>query len=473
MVKSGTWNDADGDGFADPGDTISYEFLVTNNGNVTLSSVAVADPLVDPVTCPQDTLAVDESMTCTASYTITQVDIDAGQVYNAALATGEGPQGQPVEDPGDNTEPLPQNSAHSLTKTFIPNPVGEGDIGTFELEYENTGNVTLTNVDITDNVDERLVVQDEGTSTDAVCSDHDDDVQTILCEVDSLAPGESVTITVTFIALGDDFDGIGGEIDQTSGANYVFYFANGYVLYGSTETGEATLLDENRDPVTDPWSVEGANQDIYFVTPYDDLVNGDLGFFLHLSCSEAFIGGWGSTGPIEGVDHADWQVDAYDVYRFNSQGFLKDCAQTFPFDVPNTATASATPPTGAPALADATASDTLEVVNIAPIEVTRDRVRRGDVEIQYFNTSYEDLVIDIIRVEWNDPSVQLEYASYQDGVDLGISGSSPAQASISTLVPDRSKDWLKLSFDSGDAPEGLTVTIVTDEGATFTYVYGS
>jgi hypothetical protein len=127
------------------------------------------------------------------------------------------------------------------------------------------------------------------------------------------------------------------------------------------------------------------------------------------------------------------------------------------------------------------ASDSVYVINIAPIEVTRDRVRRGDVEIQYFNTSYEDLEIEIIRVEWTDTDVELEFASYQDGVDLGISGcnSTPdgclLQANIdpATVLDARSKDWLKLSFDSGDAPDGLTVTIVTSTGATFTYVYGS
>jgi hypothetical protein len=277
-----------------------------------------------------------------------------------------------------------------------------------------------------------------------------------------------VTVTVTYEAFAEELVADNGE---TSGANYVFYFANGYVLFGSTETGDATLLDENRDPVpAGDWEVVGANQDIFLTVPYDG--GADSGFQLHLSCSEAFIDGWGSTGPIEGEDGDDWNVLAYEVLRFNTNGLFKDCTQTFPFDVDNTASAMATPAGGTLTPNPITASDSVHVVNIAPIEVTRDRVRRGNVEIQYFNTSFEDLEIEIIRVEWTDGAV-LENASYKDGVDLGISGGSPAEASISTLMPDRSKDWLKLSFDSGDAPEGLTVTIVTDDGATFTYVYGS
>jgi hypothetical protein len=127
-----------------------------------------------------------------------------------------------------------------------------------------------------------------------------------------------------------------------------------------------------------------------------------------------------------------------------------------------------------------TATDTLTAINIAPIEVTRERFRKKDVEIQYFNTSYEDFEIDIIRVEWDDPNVLLEFASYQDGVDLGLTscnvtqgGTCLLQASIDTIMPSRSKDWLKLSFAPGVEPAGLTITIVVEGGATLIYEYGS
>ena len=474
--------DLGGDGVATPGDVITYSFVVTNTGNVTLSNVDLVDLGLTSVSAlSATTLAPGESATGSGTYVITQADIDAGVYDNTATTSGDCPDGTVdcATDEDPHSEPIPQTPAHELVKDFLtavePDQIGEGETGEFELVYTNTGNVTLYDIEITDSVDPRLVV---GTITpDAGTCDMDSD-QLITCTVDELAPGDDVTITVEFVALGE---GLLPDIPgQTSGASYVVYFDNGYVLYGSTYDGTATLLDENRDPVpAEDWDVTGVNQDIFLTVPYGG--GDDGGFNLHLSCSEAYIDGWGATGPIEGEDDPDWRVISYTVERFNSQGFLKDCTQTFAFEVPNSASATATPAGGTLSPNPVTASDTLEVVNIAPIEVTRDRVRRGDVEIQYFNTSYEDLAIEIIRVEWTDTSVELESASYQDGVDLGISGCDPSpdgcllQANIDppTTIEDRSKDWLKLSFDNEAAPAGLTVTIVTDDGATFTYVYGA
>ena len=47
-------------------------------------------------------------MACTASYTLTQADVDAGQVDNTADVDGEDPSGDAVNDDDTNTETLPQ-----------------------------------------------------------------------------------------------------------------------------------------------------------------------------------------------------------------------------------------------------------------------------------------------------------------------------------------------------------------------------
>ncbi len=466
------------------GDQINYTITVENTGNVTLTNVVVDDPLIDdagPLSGPASgdddgdgDLDVGETWVYEASYTVTQDDLDAGgnidldgdgnndAINNeACVDTDQTPEACDEDDVTVDQEP-----AHELEKTFAEDEVGVGETSSFTLEYTNTGNVTLTDIEITDDVQPLLQVQEPYTTGgDAAvdCPDPDSNPQTVTCEVAELAPGESVTITVDFLAL-PLANEIVGDNGETSGANYVFYFENGYVLYGSTQSGDATLVDPAGNE-TDA-DVEGRNQDIYFNVPF-----GGDGFQLHLSCSEVFIDGFGDTGPTA-ADDPEWRILAYEVLRFNTNGLFKDCGQVFaPFEVENSATATATPPAGT-TLDPATASDTVTIINIAPIEVTRERVRRGDVEIQYFNTSQADISLDIIRVEWSDGDV-LESASYQDGVDLNLSGGSPAQADISTILDARSKDWLKLSFASGGLPDDLSITIVTETNATFTYVYGS
>ena len=73
------------------GDVISYSYVVKNTGSVALSGpFTVSDDKVT-VTCPvMASLAPDATITCSASYTITQTDLDNGSVINTATASGGG-----------------------------------------------------------------------------------------------------------------------------------------------------------------------------------------------------------------------------------------------------------------------------------------------------------------------------------------------------------------------------------------------
>src|SRR5690606_20894253 len=161
IEKTGTLNDLDGDGLLDLGETISYAFLVTNTGNVTLTDVTVNDPLltdagVSLVQGPQ-TLAPGGSFTFTATYTPTQADIDAGRVENTATGTGTPPSGPPIESPPD-TSIVPPDDTPGLTieKTGTLNDLdGDGllDLGetiSYAFLVTNTGNVTLSDVTVDD-----------------------------------------------------------------------------------------------------------------------------------------------------------------------------------------------------------------------------------------------------------------------------------------------------------------------------------
>ena len=77
------------------GDVISYSYLVTNTGNVTISQITINDDIATDESCPVGSLAPLDTITCTASHTITQADLDAGEVINVASATGQDPNDQP------------------------------------------------------------------------------------------------------------------------------------------------------------------------------------------------------------------------------------------------------------------------------------------------------------------------------------------------------------------------------------------
>jgi hypothetical protein len=92
--------DANRNGTHDPGDLVTYQFVTTNTGNVTLTAVNVAEAAfsgtgaMSAMTCSPvapATLAPGQVMTCTATYVVTQSDAATGQITNTAIATGQAP----------------------------------------------------------------------------------------------------------------------------------------------------------------------------------------------------------------------------------------------------------------------------------------------------------------------------------------------------------------------------------------------
>ena len=209
-MKTGTFNDENGDGFAQLGETIAYSFLVSNGGNVTLTNVSVTDPLVPVITCPSGnpipSLAVGASETCSGSYSVTQADIDAGSRAN--VATADSAETDPVID--DETVALPQNPAIRIVKTANPTFIFE-DGGTITYSYSvtNAGNVTLTNV---------TVIDDNATP-----GDNSDDFSPTFVGGDTDNDGEldldeTWTYTATRVVAAGEFNS-GDEINNTAVAD--------------------------------------------------------------------------------------------------------------------------------------------------------------------------------------------------------------------------------------------------------------
>jgi uncharacterized repeat protein (TIGR01451 family) len=141
------------------GDVINYTVVVDNTGNMTLSGVAVSDSLTGLTLAGGDTdndgkLDVDETWTYTGHYTVTQADIDNGGVVAPGLArvnTASADTAQTSPETASASVAIVQNPDIAVTKTADVTSVdGAGDAINYTVVVDNTGNMTLTGVTVTD-----------------------------------------------------------------------------------------------------------------------------------------------------------------------------------------------------------------------------------------------------------------------------------------------------------------------------------
>lgn len=117
--------------YAGVGDVVSYSYVLTNTGNVTLSGpFKIDDDKSTDEVCPDTTtLLPSASISCTATYTINQADLDAGSVTN--VATGQGfLNEQPVVS-------NPDTETVTVRSTPNPDPSPRGVIGDLVWEDSN------------------------------------------------------------------------------------------------------------------------------------------------------------------------------------------------------------------------------------------------------------------------------------------------------------------------------------------------
>jgi len=262
LTKTGVLNDG-GDGVANVGDTIDYTFAITNTGEVSLTVVTVADPMVTVDGGPITGLAPGEtdSTTFTASYTLTQADINSGSVTNTATATANDPSGNPVvavsDDPTDTSDIDPDGDGNPSDPTVTNLPeagslafvkaasldVGAdgianiGDTITYNFSVTNTGNVTVNTITVNDPI-----------------------VAVVGGPIASLGAGETDATTFSAVYTLTQADIDNGEVTNTATAT------------GATPSGQPVtgVSDNPADPTNDDPDGDGNPSDPT-VTPLDAL----------------------------------------------------------------------------------------------------------------------------------------------------------------------------------------------------------
>jgi uncharacterized repeat protein (TIGR01451 family) len=184
------------------GDVVAYSFLVTNTGNVTLTSLGVSETAftgngsTPAASCPTSTLAPSAVVTCTASYTMTQADIDAGSVDNTAIAAAE-LAGVGVQSLGSSAQvTVTQDPSLTLTKSANLASVGSaGQAITYSFLVVNDGNVTIDGIDVTE-------VSFSGSGV----------LSAISCPGTVLGPTDDMTCSATYSVTQADIDS--GSLDN-------------------------------------------------------------------------------------------------------------------------------------------------------------------------------------------------------------------------------------------------------------------
>ena len=209
------------------GETITYTFTVTNDGNQTLTAVTVTDNFtvgsndnLSAIICDDDddsdnvvaTLAPGASFTCSATYTLDQDDLDNETANDTATATAKDADDADVTDTASEAVALDPNPSVDITKLATANeidPDGTGGDDPYSVEWNddgdgipevgetitytftvtNDGNQTLTAVTVTDNF---TVGSNDNLS--AIICDDDDDFDNVVA---TLAPGASFTCSAT------------------------------------------------------------------------------------------------------------------------------------------------------------------------------------------------------------------------------------------------------------------------------------
>ena len=249
------------------GQNATFKFEVTNSGSAAVQDLKIAvssftgSGTLGTITCPSTTLASGATTTCTAAYTTTQADIDAGSVSVTAKANAQATGATDRTESNSDSATLTVLGNRSIGITAV-NPgsmSNAGDVKTFTFNVTNTGQATLNTVSV-------RIEDFSGSGTPP----------TFTCAATTLAAGASTTCTGTYTVTAADItarvvnldvvavgkDVLGGNVTSTEVSVQVPYLSGdpdkdkSYLevnksteVVGNPVVATATILDRNDFPL--------------------------------------------------------------------------------------------------------------------------------------------------------------------------------------------------------------------------------
>jgi hypothetical protein len=229
------------------GDPMNFSYVVTNTGNVVLTDVTVVDDKGYSVDCGEGTghviadLAIDEQVTCTASITSSvpgahvNVGSVTGQAPTSYATNGDPIDGEIVEDK-DTAYAFVAVTEVDITKYVLtdvendantaPGPLmNRNSLASWKITVENTGNVILYDVEVTDATMAALgadIVCEGGFTTIAVMNPG----ATETCSVSTLVTSLGLFTNTATATASPQYDL--PEINDSDDANYTGVVSGGW-----------------------------------------------------------------------------------------------------------------------------------------------------------------------------------------------------------------------------------------------------
>ena len=214
------------------GETAEFEIAVTNRGNVTLKNVTVTENLENAIidedpanykvannVATIESILPGKTTIVKAYYVVAQEDIDRGTLNNIATVTAPG------TDPKTPSEPVPmedQKSSYTVVKTLtnLEEATGtrtaedgtetkafkEGEKAKFNITVKNTGNVTLSDIEVKDILAGAVLTADKGYEL----------TEAGTAKITALAPEAEVVIKAEYVVTQTDVDNGGTQNTVTA-----------------------------------------------------------------------------------------------------------------------------------------------------------------------------------------------------------------------------------------------------------------